>query len=171
MRLVASLSLVALTTRLADALSTSAWVDPSQVSCDLQCANDGYCTLMEGTPDELSRVTQSGRLVEKCVCQPGFTGMACEQAVEECTLPARKCHNGAPCTQNALGEWGCDCTNADEMGEFAGFQCRHPVTEYCAGKYDPYAALSFCTHGGRCLSDFIRSQAAIDQRKSSTPYT
>lgn len=169
--IASSLSLLALTTTVAEALSSSAWVDPSLLKCDLECANNGYCTLVEGTEEDLHRMSQSGRLVEKCVCQPGFTGVACDQVVEECILPVRKCLNGAPCTQNSDGEWGCDCTSADAMGQFSGFQCRNPVTEYCTGTYDPYAADSFCTHGGRCLSDFLRAQVSIQEKESSIPFT
>lgn len=132
----------------------------TDVSCDLGCKNGGYCTLVEGTVEELSHEAQSGHLIEECVCQPGFTGTACETVVEECSLPERKCHNGASCTQNADGEWGCDCSMADSLSAFAGYQCRNPVTEYCTGKYDPNSALSFCTNGGRCEGDFLAAKVA-----------
>lgn len=132
----------------------------STVSCDLQCSNGGYCALIDGTPEELAKKAQSGHLIEKCVCQPGFTGISCQTAVEQCILPERKCHNGVPCTQNADGEWGCDCSVADSLSAFAGYQCRNPSTEYCTGKYVPNAALSFCTNGGRCEGDFIAAQVA-----------
>lgn len=130
------------------------------LSCNLQCLNGGYCALIDGTTEELARKVQSGHLIEKCVCQPGFSGVACETAVEQCILPERKCHNGAPCTQNELEEWECDCSVADSLSAFAGYQCRRPSTEYCTGKFDPTAALSFCTNGGRCEADFLAAQVA-----------
>lgn len=140
--------------------STGTDVSSTGVSCDLQCANGGYCTLVEGTFEELAHDAQSGHLIEQCVCRPGFTGVACDTVVEECSLPERTCHNGAPCTQNSSGEWGCDCSIADSLSLFAGYQCRNPTTEYCSGKYDPNAALSFCTHGGRCIGDFLAAEVA-----------
>ena len=85
---------------------------------------------------------------------------ACENVLEQCSLPERRCHNGAPCSQNKDGEWGCDCSIADVMSPFAGKMCRKPITEYCSGKFQPGAALSFCTNGGRCLADFIAAQVA-----------
>ncbi len=131
------------------------------VSCDLQCTNGGYCALIEGTSEALAHEVQSGHLIQKCVCRPGFTGVACEMVVEECSLPERTClSSGAPCTQNDLGEWGCDCSLADSLSLFAGYQCRKPITEYCSGKYDPDAVLSFCTNGGRCVGDFLAAQVA-----------
>ena len=129
-------------------------------SCDLECANGGYCLLEEGTAEELAKDAQSGHLIEVCICQPGYTGIACENLLEQCSLPERRCHNGAPCSQNKDGEWGCDCSIADVMSPFAGKMCRKPITEYCSGKFQPGAALSFCTNGGRCLADFIAAQVA-----------
>ena len=163
-------SFLALTVAVVNAQS-SAWIQPSLLTCDLECVNDGYCTLVEGTTEELTRASQSGHLIEKCVCPPGFSGLACEQTVDECTFPERQCHNGAPCTQNDLGEWGCDCSSAYEMSAFAGRQCKNPVTEYCTGKYDPYAALSFCTNGGRCVSDFLAAEISPGDTAFDSAFT
>jgi hypothetical protein len=137
--------------------TTTTMMNPS---CDLECANDGYCTLIEGTTEQLARAAQAGHLIEVCVCRPGFMGVACENILEQCALPERKCHNGAPCSKDKNGEWGCDCSLADAMGNFAGQMCRNPITEYCTGKFQPGSALSFCTNGGRCLGDFIAAQVA-----------
>ena len=135
-----------------------ALVPPS--SCDLQCSNGGYCTLMEGTADDLMKEAQSGNLIETCVCRPGYTGVACENVVQQCSLPDRKCHNGAPCEQDQEENWMCNCEVADSLSRFAGKMCRKPYTEYCTGKFRPNSALSFCTNGGRCLADFISAQIA-----------
>ena len=116
--------------------------------------------MMQGTVDDLSQQAQSGHLIEYCICPTGFTGTVCEQVVEECSLPERKCRNGAPCTQNAAGGWGCECSAADSISSFAGFQCRNMITEYCSGKYDPTAPVLFCTNGGRCEADFLAAQVA-----------
>jgi hypothetical protein len=132
-------------------------------SCDMQCYNGGYCTLRPGTADELARQAQSGNLIEICVCPPGFVGQACENIQEQCQLPERKCHNGSPCRaienrEDGTSSWGCNCSVADSLSEFAGRMCRDPITEYCTGRYNPHSALSFCTNGGRCKSDFLAAQ-------------
>jgi hypothetical protein len=135
-------------------------------SCDMKCVNDGYCSLIEGTADELAHMAQSGKLINRCVCKPGFTGVACENINQECILPDRKCSNGFPCRavesdENGTMTWGCDCALADSLSSFAGKMCRDPLTEYCSGKFDPHAPLSFCTNGGRCRGDFINRE--VDQ--------
>jgi hypothetical protein len=161
-------SLLVLGVNLSKAQST--YIEAGMMMCNLQCANDGYCTLVEGTTEELERTAQSGRLIEKCVCQPGFSGLTCSQKIEQCNFPEQKCHNGSSCTQNELGEWGCDCSQADELSAFAGHQCRNPTTEYCTGTYDPNAALSFCTNGGRCLSDFLAAEVAPGDTAFNSAY-
>ena len=119
------------------------------VSCDLECANGGYCALIEGTQQEIAKMAQAGDLIEVCVCQPGYSGLTCQIAIEECNLSDLTCHNKVPCTIHPdTGEWGCDCSIADSMSEFAGRMCRRPITEYCAGNFEPDSPLSFCTNGG-----------------------
>ena len=129
-------------------------------SCSLECANGGYCTLVEGTEQDLIKRTQSGNLIEVCVCRPGFTGLACESPADECRLPERTCHSQVPCTKQSGGEWGCNCAIEDSISDFAGRMCRKPITEYCTGQYDPDSALSFCTNGGRCKADYIAAKLA-----------
>jgi hypothetical protein len=142
------------------------WVFPS---CDIPCANGGYCNLVDGTADELVHMAQSGRLVSTCHCKPGFTGIACENIHQECYLPERKCSNGMPCrainNDDESTEWVCDCALADSLSKFAGKMCRDPITEYCSGKFDPHAPLVFCTNGGRCRSDVIGAQ--VDPRNTT----
>jgi hypothetical protein len=129
-------------------------------SCDLECSNGGYCTLIEGTAEQLARKAQGGDLIEVCVCRPGLTGIACENILEQCSLPERKCHNGDSCSKMENGEFGCDCSLADSLSLFAGQMCRKPITEYCTGRFQPHSALSFCTNGGRCDADFIAAKVA-----------
>ena len=124
------------------------------VSCDLECSNGGYCALVAGTEQEIGKMAQSGQLIEVCVCRPGFTGLTCESINEECVLPDRICHNKVPCIRRPdTGDWGCDCSVADSISEFAGRMCRKPITEYCPGKFDPDSAFSFCTNGGYVCTD------------------
>ena len=135
-------------------------VEAAAQTCDLSCANGGYCTLKSGSPDELLKQQQSGKLIEVCVCQPGFTGVACDEVVQECSSPERTCHNGAPCLKDENDNWTCNCDAAYALSKFAGSMCKKPITEYCSGRYQPDAALSFCTNGGRCKADFIAAQVA-----------
>ena len=139
-------------------------------SCDLQCANGSYCTFIEGTTEQLARRSQSGYLIEACVCPPGFTGTACEREVEKCSLPERKCNNGEPCSRDKSGRWGCDCAIADSLSSFAGRMCRDPITEYCSGKFQPGQELSFCTNGGRCIGDFIAAKVAPGDTSVNAKY-
>jgi hypothetical protein len=155
--------------------SDAFWQFPS---CDLECTNGGYCTLIEGSTVDLAREAQAGKLIEICVCRPGFTGVSCEIAVEECEFPEHKCHNGVSCTaqdtlmKNGTTEisWVCDCSVADSLSEFAGRMCRDPITEYCTGAFDPHAARSFCTNGGRCLADFIGAKVDPGNTSANRAY-
>jgi hypothetical protein len=140
------------------------------LSCDLQCTNGGYCTLMEGTADDLIKEAQSGKLIETCVCRPGYTGVGCENVVQQCSLPDRKCHNGAPCDLDREKNWVCNCDLADSISKFAGTMCRTPYTEYCTGRFKPNSPLSFCTNGGRCLADFISAQIAPGDTSANMNY-
>ncbi|KAG7336909.1 hypothetical protein IV203_006174 [Nitzschia inconspicua] len=132
-------------------------------SCEMKCANGGYCSLVEGTADELARMAQSGKLISTCICKPGFSGVTCQHVDQRCSLPERKCSNGFPCQvvntdKNGTIEWSCDCAMADSLSDFAGKMCREPLTEYCNGKFDPHAPFAFCTNGGRCRGDFMGAQ-------------
>lgn len=144
-----------------------AFVPPS---CDLQCSNAGYCAMMEGTADDLIKQAESGKLIQTCVCKPGYTGVACGNVVQQCSLPERKCHNGAPCEQDQEENWMCNCELADSISLYAGQMCRTPITEYCTGRFKPNSPFYFCTNGGRCLADFISAQMAPGDTSANQNY-
>ena len=113
--------------------------------CRLNCANGGHCKYKGTDEAQLSHDIQSGRLVQTCVCQPGFVGMGCE-------IPS-------PC--GAQEEQGTQCDYcsvvADEMSKFAGMMCRKPFTEYCNAAT---ATTDFCTNGGKCMASFVAAHFA-----------
>ena len=124
-------------------------------SCKLTCQNGGYCNFVSSDQLTLQQIFTSGGLLQKCVCPPGYTGIACETIVEECQLPQLTCHNGVPCSLHMDGVWDgqyvCDCSVADAMGKFAGSMCRNPATTYCGE--GEITNRSFCTNGGLCLEN------------------
>jgi hypothetical protein len=110
--------------------------------CQLNCANGGHCEYTGSDDAQLSHDIQSGHLVQKCICLPGFVGMGCE-------IPS-------PC---GVQDTQCDyCTIvADEMSKFAGMMCRKPFTEYCNAVT---ATTDFCTNGGKCMASFVAAHLA-----------
>eukprot|EP00934_Nitzschia_sp_Nitz4_P000171 Nitzschia sp. Nitz4//scaffold40_size135432//93038//93971//NITZ4_003256-RA/size135432-snap-gene-0.132-mRNA-1//-1//CDS//3329551255//171//frame0 len=134
--------------------------EDGSVPCTLSCENGGYCSFVESTSEELAHLAQSGHLIEKCVCPAGYGGVGCEYEVGECNTSDLTCPNGRACEMDASGEWGCQCSVANEVSSFAGHQCSSPATEYCSGQYVEGVEVSFCTNGGRCLGDFIAAEVA-----------
>mmetsp|Transcript_6974 Transcript_6974/g.20199 ORF Transcript_6974/g.20199 Transcript_6974/m.20199 type:complete len:328 (-) Transcript_6974:5829-6812(-) len=132
-------------------------------SCQLFCANGGYCRFLRGTAEDLSRLAQGGTLVETCRCPSGFTGNTCqfpvadrdqtkggdgdvngdvngdvdvdEASTEPSTIPPEQMCHGRLDNDEVYGSAleGCDCALADAVSFFAGTMCRRPVTEYCMG--------------------------------------
>lgn len=127
--------------------------------CGLSCEH-GTCTLASDRQEELSAMVQSGKMIEHCVCDEGYGGVACDLPIQPCQSNG-KCNNGRACQRaKATGELACECSDADGVSRFAGLMCRNPYTEYCADKYDPNESTSFCTNGGKCKSSFISAQVA-----------
>ena len=136
-------------------------------TCDLECANGGYCRFVRGTADELSRKAQSGILVETCRCPSGYTGSTCQYdiVVEEEVPQERRCYSDLDDadTNTTTTTRGCDCSLADDLSDFAGRMCRKPVTEYCSGKFDIHKPLLFCTNGGRCRQDILGATFLLEE--------
>jgi hypothetical protein len=126
--------------------------------CVLDCQNGGYCSYVAVDEAVLAKEAQTGKLVQKCVCRPGWGGTGCELVIEQCSFPKRKCHNGMPCSRDEVsGEYRCDCADAEKVGYFAGVMCRTPYTEYCGGSLAESTNYGFCTNGGtsRCFIRFF----------------
>lgn len=144
----------------------------TSTTCDLSCENGGYCALVPGDDKELSKRAAAGRLLERCICRPGYDGIACEQTVDECSVGVsgmKTCHSGVPCKPVASlasgvgagngsidgggdAQYGCDCGAAMAVSRFAYEMCRRPATEYC-GRTSSVLANSFCTNGGSCAGN------------------
>jgi hypothetical protein len=127
--------------------------------CRLNCANGGYCKYTGIDEDQLAYDIQSGQLVQKCVCPPGFVGMGCE-------VPS-------PCEeqeqQQEQQDTQCDyCTAvADEMSKFAGMMCRKTYTEYCNRAS---ASSDFCTNGGKCKAGLLAALFAPGNTSANSQF-
>lgn len=101
--------------------------------CQLSCQNGGYCTFLSSSPSDLLPIFSDGGLIEHCVCPPGFTGLTCANAAQY------------------GGTLGADCSEADEVSNFAGAMCREPSTSYCGNV--GITNRGFCTNGGLCKTN------------------
>jgi hypothetical protein len=132
----------------------------STISCDLNCANGGYCSLYPFESSLVTSIPVDGSLRQLCVCPLGYTGLTCSeptQELEHCHQhdEMRVCRHGGLCreivgTLSHESDWVCDCVIADSVNSFAGAMCRQPATEYCNT-----SGSSFCTNGGTCVSNLF----------------
>lgn len=135
-------------------------------ACQLSCLNGGYCNYISTDESTLIDTFARGGLIQKCICPPGYSGISCENKIEQCSNDL-KCHNGVPCALNeSTGEHYCDCSYGDLISTFAGKMCREPATSYC-GQGD-IKNRSFCTNGGLCQSNIYRGVHFDESSEYST---
>ncbi|KAI8520644.1 hypothetical protein Bbelb_003980 [Branchiostoma belcheri] len=104
------------------------------VNCDTErncfnfpCQNGGTC--IEGTSPTPSI---SGR---NCTCQQGFSGVSCEDDVDECSLP-NNCVVGT--CKNLVGSYECTCKTG-----YDGYLCRNVIDNCANNPCDPGTCYSF----------------------------
>ncbi|XP_048353079.1 protein crumbs homolog 1 isoform X2 [Sphaerodactylus townsendi] len=105
--------------------------------------SDWYRRIPE-LPSEFSYHTAEGYV---CDCQTGFTGIHCEEDINECHI--NPCQNGGIC-ENSLGNYTCHCPIKEEDGVlYGGWNC----TEVLVG-----CVQHKCQNGGLCIPYFTNGQ-------------
>ncbi|XP_036057863.1 protein crumbs homolog 1 [Onychomys torridus] len=97
-----------------------------------------------GLPSSFSYLGASGYV---CICQPGFTGIHCEEDIDEC-LP-NPCQNGGTC-ENQPGNYTCHCPLDDISGTFYGGENCSQVLLGCSHHH--------CLNNGQCIPHFENGQ-------------
>jgi hypothetical protein len=92
------------------------WSDPG-FKCSVVCQHGGYCDYVHSesgddrsaySVEEFARLIQSGKMIQTCICPPGFDGTGCERVnTGECSLDEDGsdhicARNGVPCVENPL---------------------------------------------------------------------
>ncbi|KAM8816563.1 LOW QUALITY PROTEIN: protein crumbs homolog 1 [Rhynchonycteris naso] len=75
-----------------------------------------------------------------CICRLGFTGVHCEEAINECS--SSPCQNGGTC-ENLLGNYTCHCPLVNDSGTFYGGSNCSDVLPGC-----PHHQ---CLNDGQCI--------------------
>ncbi|XP_047376883.1 protein crumbs homolog 1 [Sciurus carolinensis] len=118
--------------------------------CDSNpCQSDGECVELSsekqyghitGLPSSFSYLEASGYV---CVCQPGFTGIHCEEDIDECS--SNPCQNGGTC-ENLPGNYTCHCPFDNLSGTFYGGENCSDILLGCT--HHP------CLNNGLCVPHF-----------------
>ena len=53
-------------------------LSPMGRDCILECENNGFCEFVADTVNQLQKIAQSGGLIQRCRCPPGWGGVVCE---------------------------------------------------------------------------------------------
>lgn len=98
-------------------------------------------------------------------CPDNFFGPDCSIPYILCPDLIWRCLNNSQCKKlesldpdgssydsNRI-KYGCDCSFANSVSSYAGYQCEHPATTICAGPSwgdDPNSPKHFCANNGLC---------------------
>jgi hypothetical protein len=127
------------------------------ISCDLECENQGICTkgfkkfgvISHIAPhvEELNH-TSDGKL-QYCICPMGFLGVRCEHEIDICSQADHFCLFGSKCALNG-GHTTCNCS-ASESYSLVGPSCEHKNFVSCnEDSINVAQGQSFCVNGGVC---------------------
>mmetsp|Transcript_11571 Transcript_11571/g.23730 ORF Transcript_11571/g.23730 Transcript_11571/m.23730 type:complete len:437 (-) Transcript_11571:263-1573(-) len=132
---------------------------PKGKDCLINCENGGICEFVAEELRDLRYIAQSGGLIQRCRCPPGWGGVSCEIPTENCVLSTKTCEiSKRPCDKVG-NQWTCHCHIAANVdSNFAAAVCKRGYTEYCSDYYDPEGPLYFCANGGKCMSDFLSAK-------------
>uniref|UniRef100_A0A2K6JNF3 Protein crumbs homolog 1 n=1 Tax=Rhinopithecus bieti TaxID=61621 RepID=A0A2K6JNF3_RHIBE len=117
------------------------------------CQSDGECVELSsekqyghitGLPSSFSYHEASGYV---CICQPGFTGIHCEEDVNECS--SNPCQNGGTC-ENLPGNYTCHCPFDNLSRTFYGGRDCSDILLGCTHQQ--------CLNNGICIPHFQDGQ-------------
>uniref|UniRef100_A0A2I3GY36 Protein crumbs homolog 1 n=1 Tax=Nomascus leucogenys TaxID=61853 RepID=A0A2I3GY36_NOMLE len=117
------------------------------------CQSNGECVELSsekqyghitGLPSSFSYHEASGYV---CICQPGFTGIHCEEDVNECS--SNPCQNGGTC-ENLPGNYTCHCPFDNLSRTFYGGRDCSDILLGCTHQH--------CLNHGICIPHFQDGQ-------------
>nr|XP_020029688.1 protein crumbs homolog 1-like [Castor canadensis] len=117
------------------------------------CESEGQCVelssykqygLIAGLPSSFSYQEASGYV---CICQPGFTGIHCEEDINECS--SNPCQNGGTC-ENLPGNYTCHCPFDEASTTFYGGEDCSEILLGCTHHQ--------CLNNGKCIPHFQNGQ-------------
>ncbi|XP_047272530.1 protein crumbs homolog 1 isoform X4 [Homo sapiens] len=117
------------------------------------CQSNGECVELSsekqygritGLPSSFSYHEASGYV---CICQPGFTGIHCEEDVNECS--SNPCQNGGTC-ENLPGNYTCHCPFDNLSRTFYGGRDCSDILLGCTHQQ--------CLNNGTCIPHFQDGQ-------------
>ncbi|XP_004375418.1 protein crumbs homolog 1 [Trichechus manatus latirostris] len=117
------------------------------------CQFDGQCVELSsekqyghiaGLPSAFSYHEASGYV---CICRPGFTGIHCEEDINECS--SNPCQNGGTC-ENLPGNYTCHCPFGNYSGTFFGGEDCSDILLGCSHHQ--------CLSNGLCIPHFQNGQ-------------
>uniref|UniRef100_A0A2K5F2X5 Protein crumbs homolog 1 n=1 Tax=Aotus nancymaae TaxID=37293 RepID=A0A2K5F2X5_AOTNA len=137
------------------------WPGYTGVQCEIDinecssnpCQSDGECVELSsekkyghivGLPSSFSSHEASGYV---CICQPGFTGIYCEEDVNECS--SNPCQNGGTC-ENLPGNYTCHCPFDNLSRTFYGGRDCSDILLGCTHQQ--------CLNNGICIPHFQDGQ-------------
>ncbi|XP_052772015.1 fibrillin-2-like isoform X1 [Mya arenaria] len=106
------------------------------VSTCLECEDSYWGHECNNTCDCNDRGTVECSPVRGCVCEPGWSGSACDDDVNECEVEQNICADVIKLCTNAVGSYSCNCMNGfqkDQTGSCIDVnECDNPSLNNCS---------------------------------------